>query len=80
MSVMWVMMSYVLIMSMGLTRLMLVYFQYLNYMIGYHYEEGTVRFKEEVVKESADEMPDEIFEQIKRNDRGGEYYTTDEMK
>lgn len=60
--------------------LMVAYFQYRNYMIRHHYEEETVHLKEELAKESADEMPYEILEQIQRNDRGGEYSATDEMK
>jgi hypothetical protein len=61
--------------------LMVAYFQYRNYKIGQHYEEETVRLKEELAKENADdEMSSEILEQIQRNDRAGEYSTTDEMK
>jgi hypothetical protein len=40
-------------------------------MIAYHYEEGTVQLKEELAKESAEEMDNKILDQIRKNDRGG---------
>jgi hypothetical protein len=60
--------------------LMAASFEYRGFMIANHYEEKTVRLKEEIAKKSADEMDPAKREEIRKNDRGGEYSTSHELK
>jgi hypothetical protein len=56
------------------------YFRYRQYMSAHHYEEGTILEMERDAKKSAEETDDEVIQQMLKNDRGGSYSATEDMK
>jgi hypothetical protein len=66
--------------DLAFEALMAEYFKYSHYMLGAHYEEGTLLDMEGLAKEAAEEDWEEFYQQVGKMDRGGPYSGSERMK